>query len=964
MKSLICTTIGAVFLTASTGVAITEYDQDVTPDAIFGSGNANGSFTTNRDNGVELGLRTKLRFGPANIFSSNGDGSYTWNTGSGTSSPPNPEWGFEWSVNSDWDGSSGWKIDDLTYELGIDFDPGNATNYLVFDPISLGGFIPFNPPAGPVTYWDHSIGDNSTGNGAGAEAPSGDTAAYEALIAANNVAQNSWRMTFFDDFPFTFDPDVPGRYSFYLAAFRDGEEVARVEIDAIVVDGVGLTLEADACQPDQDAAAGTQIAVELWLRNPDDDDVTGYQAFLAFDESELTYVGAASSYTLLPFETHVQDIGSANVATNEIRVDGSTMTTVTGDAKLATLIFTVDVECDGKEIDFDLTQPFDSEVSFAGMPLATDLVNSGPIVGDDTPPVITCPADVTVSCPEDADPGVVLGVASGGVAIHYNDNGGGEVPTNQAYLKAQFSATEPTVGAPFVFDDTPLTGVPLFSWYSLFSGLVWPESQYGLDLVLETPFSDGSNPTPTLDAYDNGNNDVSGRILVGPVSWAINDYKPHTPDITAGDVLNSIFRSTSPGTAGDITITRNDVSLSGTVYTAVVEGFLVSDGIIHWYTVGTPDTAMSQFLLNGTFYFSGTLTYDILTDSDPLMDFYMGPVMLTANFPSAATGTATATDNCTLFPVISYSDSDNGGSGCPGDPLIITRTWTATDDCGNTDTCVQTITVVDTTDPTFLSVPDDLEANADAGGCTKTFTASEIGMPTATDDCTPFPGVPVTFVRSDGAPNIDDPYDAADSPIEITWTATDACGNTSDYVQTITVNAVNDLAIDIQLGGVLTIPTRCIHFVLDDCTEFNVELDFDDGPGLFSGIVEIPCGSWTTLCIKDEQHTQWDTSTLSDIGTSYTGTAATLLAGDTDNDGDVDINDVTFYIATFGDLAALGGCPWDGVTRDADFSNNGAVGAEDYTLLTGQWLTLSTCGCILPAQGLASANGRPGGPQP
>jgi hypothetical protein len=353
---------------------------------------------------------------------------------------------------------------------------------------------------------------------------------------------------------------------------------------------------------------------------------------------------------------------------------------------------------------------------------------------------------------------------------------------------------------------------------------------------------------------------------------------------------------------------------------------------------------LSNFFLNGTFYFSGTLTYDTATDVDPLMDFYSGPVTLTANFPSSAAGFATATDNCTLFPLIGYSDTDNGGSGCDGDALVITRTWTATDDCGNVATCVQTITVEDSTGPTFLSVPDDLEDNADAGVCTKTYTLAEIGEATATDDCNPL--VTVDWDRSDSAPNLDDPYPSGVTTI--TWTATDDCGNESDYVQTVTVNAFNDLALDIQLGGVLTTPSRCVHIVLDGCVEYDVTLDFDAAAGLFSGTMEIPCGSWTTMCVKDEQHTQWATSTLTDTGTSYTGTSVTLLAGDTDNDGDVDINDVTYYIATFGFFDAPGGCPFDGITRDADFSNNGAVGTEDYTLMTDQWLTVSSCsGCPL-----------------
>ena len=67
------------------------------------------------------------------------------------------------------------------------------------------------------------------------------------------------------------------------------------------------------------------------------------------------------------------------------------------------------------------------------------------------------------------------------------------------------------------------------------------------------------------------------------------------------------------------------------------------------------------------------------------------------------TGNATATDNCDLSPDITYSDSqvDN----------VITRTWTATDDCGNQASCDQIITVEDTTPPT-ITCPDDVDENA------------------------------------------------------------------------------------------------------------------------------------------------------------------------------------------------------------------------------------------------------------
>lgn len=217
-----------------------QFDQNVTPDVIFGSGNLNGSFTTDRANGVELGLRAKLRFDaanqPQNIFNSNGDGTYTYQAGVAPggfsfdpNSPTTPVWNFEWSINSNFDGTSGVNLDGLTYVLGIDFDPGPGTNFLAFDPINL-------------TLADHAIGNNTTGNGAGVTAT--DAANYAVLIADNNVAQNSWNMEFFNNAPFdTFDPTVNGTYDFFITASNQVGQIARVDAQILVVpEPASLTL--------------------------------------------------------------------------------------------------------------------------------------------------------------------------------------------------------------------------------------------------------------------------------------------------------------------------------------------------------------------------------------------------------------------------------------------------------------------------------------------------------------------------------------------------------------------------------------------------------------------------------------------------------------------------------------------------------------------------------------------------
>ncbi len=282
----------------------------------------------------------------------------------------------------------------------------------------------------------------------------------------------------------------------------------------------------------------------------------------------------------------------------------------------------------------------------------------------------------------------------------------------------------------------------------------------------------------------------------------------------------------------------------------------------------------------------------------------------------------------------------------------IKRTWTAQDDCGNSSSCVQTITVQDTTAP-IISCPGSITTNADAGGCT---AVVDVGTATATDNCDPDPAV--TATRSDDQP-LDAPY--PQGVTTITWKATDACGNMATCNQIVTVNAFNTVKATIVLEGVTVAApkARCIRFRLDSCGDtISHSITFGDNGGAGGSLraldvsFDIPCGNWTSLCAKDEQHTLWDATSLIISGTQYEATSVIVLkSGDTDNDGDVDINDVTYFIFTYGGPEGVGGCPWNG-TRGADFSLNGNVGTEDFTFLSANWLVATSCSCTTLA-GLA-----------
>jgi hypothetical protein len=226
--------------------ATVTYDDNVTTNVIVGDGIGNGGFTIDRDNGVELGLRGKLRFDtnglPQNTYNSNGDGTYSFDTGAASGSDSwvaatTPIWNFEWSINTDYTGqSNNPRLAGMFFQLDIDFDAGLGTNFLSLDPVH-----------GSSCY-DNGLGFNFTGQGDGSEvdcsAP-GAAAQYAAELTDANLAQNSWNMEFFNEGAFSsFDPNANGTYTFTLTAFDGNQQrLAQTSIDIIVGTGANQVPE-------------------------------------------------------------------------------------------------------------------------------------------------------------------------------------------------------------------------------------------------------------------------------------------------------------------------------------------------------------------------------------------------------------------------------------------------------------------------------------------------------------------------------------------------------------------------------------------------------------------------------------------------------------------------------------------------------------------------------------------------
>ncbi|MFO1521373.1 MAG: SdrD B-like domain-containing protein [Kiritimatiellia bacterium] len=153
--------------------------------------------------------------------------------------------------------------------------------------------------------------------------------------------------------------------------------------------------------------------------------------------------------------------------------------------------------------------------------------------------------------------------------------------------------------------------------------------------------------------------------------------------------------------------------------------------------------------------------------------------------PAAPTVTATDTCDNSVIPVLTTSTTP----GACAQSYTLTRTWTATDDCGNVQTAAQVITVQDTTAPVISGVGGPATIQCDQ--------PIVFSSPTATDNCDATP----TLTFADATVPGSCPQNFVRTR---TWTATDKCGNSRTASQAITVQDTTAPVIS-GVGGPATI---------------------------------------------------------------------------------------------------------------------------------------------------------------
>ncbi len=168
---------------------------------------------------------------------------------------------------------------------------------------------------------------------------------------------------------------------------------------------------------------------------------------------------------------------------------------------------------------------------------------------------------------------------------------------------------------------------------------------------------------------------------------------------------------------------------------------------------------------------SATQTITTIDNTAPAFDFVPDNLMLGCG-ETGMFGEAIASDNCGNV-TLTFEDYDQGGSLYWG--FDITRTWTATDECGNTATASQNMWIDgDQTAPVFTAVP-----AAQVFDCDDLII---IGEATAEDDCSDAANLTLTFVDEQTGDDCTAGYE-----IISTWTVTDEAGNTATASVTIVV---------------------------------------------------------------------------------------------------------------------------------------------------------------------------------
>ncbi|WP_460218750.1 HYR-like domain-containing protein [Psychroserpens sp. MEBiC05023] len=543
-------------------------------------------------------------------------------------------------------------------------------------------------------------------------------------------------------------------------------------------------------------------------------------------------------------------------------------------------------------------------------------------VVDTTPPTLTLPADATVECTESTDPADTGNATAtdtcGNVTISFSDASASACGNTETITRT-WTATDDCGNSVSdtqtiaVVDTTPPT-LTLPADATVECTESTDPADTGNATATDTcgnvtiSFSDASASacgntetiTRTWTATDDCGNSVSDTQTI-----AVVDTTPPTLTLPA-DATVECTESTDPADTGNATATDTCGTVTVTFSDASVSACGNTETITRTWTA-TDDCGNSV---------SDTQTIAVVDTTPPTLTLPAdATVECTESTDPADTGNATATDTCGN---VTISFSDASASAC-GNTETITRTWTATDDCGNSVSDTQTIAVVDTTPPT-LTLPADATVE-----CTESTDPADTGNATATDTCGN-----VTISFSDASASACGNTET----ITRTWTATDDCGNSVSDTQTIAVVDTTPPTLTLPADATVectesTDPADTGNATATD-TCGNVTISFSDASASACGNTETITRTWTAT--DDCGNSVSDTQTIAVVDT--TPPTLTLPA-----DATVECTESTDPADT-GNATATDTCGTVTVT----FSDASVSACGNTETITRTWTATDDCG--------------------
>lgn len=261
----------------------------------------------------------------------------------------------------------------------------------------------------------------------------------------------------------------------------------------------------------------------------------------------------------------------------------------------------------------------------------------------------------------------------------------------------------------------------------------------------------GAGPNPPLNTYGNLIDNIQAVTLFTPTQV------PYATDNCPNVSVNLVEQKLTGVCAGNYQLIRTWTATDGSGNQSVATQTV---------TIGdfTPPVIVSGVPANATYDCT-----DVIPPAPPLSSIM-------------------ATDNCAAPEDITISYTETTIPGPCASTYTLNRKWTATDQCANSSSSTQVITVHDITSP-VITCPENYSTQADPG---KTFATISLPAPTYSDNCTPVGNIIITWTMSaptagSGTGVIPGSFHFNVGTTTVTYTAADPCGNSASCSFTVEV---------------------------------------------------------------------------------------------------------------------------------------------------------------------------------